>query len=145
MQSPRRQFFSGSALTFNQHGRVGGRHALEKLVDVFHAGAFSNQAPVLADLHRQALVLLLQPVQAPGILQCTRGDPCDRRHQLQVLFGESVVVTITVEIHAPNHTLKYGQGHAQKRADLGFRQARDLPQLLAAGRNPKSARFCACP
>ena len=49
-------------------------------------GAFSNQTPLLADLHCQALVFLLQPLQAAGVLQCDGGNSCDRRHQLQMLL-----------------------------------------------------------
>ena len=37
MQGPRRQLFAGPALALDQHGRIGGRHALQELINLFHA------------------------------------------------------------------------------------------------------------
>ena len=85
MQGPRRQLFAGSALALNQYRRIGGRHSLQELVNIFHARAFAHQAAILTDFHRQPLIFLFQPLQPASILQRNRRDACNRCHQMQMV------------------------------------------------------------
>src|ERR1700733_13085255 len=50
-----------------------------------------------------------------------------------MLFVKAGAEAFAVEINASNHALKYGQGHAQQRADVRFRKTLDLAQLVIAG------------
>ena len=52
MKRARRQFLARTTLAFNQYRRIGRPNPRQKLKNLFHSGAFSDEILLLPDLQR---------------------------------------------------------------------------------------------
>ena len=81
----------------------------------------------------QALILTLKRLDVPNILNRDRGDCRDGGYQLQVIFIETDIRDISVEInHSERFTVR-NQGHAQKRSRMRRHQAVGVQRLSFFG------------
>ena len=149
MNRPGHQFFAHTALTANQHGRVGRSDPLDDPSQLVHRLAVTNQFAVYSQLAPQRLVLtlclrkpvgqgfpILQPIQCNGQLVGNRQGELEIRCFQQVLAIGRIQVK-----HSKSHVPRNQRG-ADHAFSMNLPQAVTIHEFAVIGHVPGQHRLC---
>ena len=115
MNGPRRQLFSGAALTRKQDRRISGATLEINCNTSRTRRAFAHQVVLDIEVGNQPLVFTDQPFDVARVFDGHRGDCGNRRHQLQVVLVKNGVGLSGVEVNHAQRSIEHDDRHAQDR------------------------------